>query len=166
MPMSVRPTTETDLPRILEIEKTSFQSPWPATLLRSHLGEPGFMVYERDGQIVGFIIVGIKIPSLWQRVEKRTRALVGQRVDLEERTGHIMNLAIEPACRRKGLGSFLLHQGLRYLKELGANAVELEVRVDNHTAIRLYEKHGFRIQERFHNYYGLGQDAYLMVNSL
>lgn len=164
--MVARPADEKDLPRILEIEKTSFQFPWPAELLRAHLGERGFVVYEHEGQIVGYILVGIKIPSLWERLERRTRALVGQRVDLEERTGHIMNLAIDPSFRRRGLGSLLLRQGMHYLKELEADCAELEVRVSNDPAIRLYEKFGFHIKERFSNYYGIGEDAYLMVKSL
>ena len=164
--MMIRPATERDLRRILEIEKTSFQSPWPEGLLRGHLGEKGFLIYEQDGQILGYIIAGIKIPSLWERLEKKTRALVGQRVDLEERTGHIMNLAIDPAFRRRGLGSFLLREGMQYLQELGADCVELEVRVSNDSAIRLYEKYGFRLEERFPDYYGHGEDAYLMVKSL
>ncbi|OGF52984.1 MAG: hypothetical protein A2Z21_08450 [Candidatus Fraserbacteria bacterium RBG_16_55_9] len=164
--MVIRPATERDLQRILEIEKTSFQSPWPVELLRGHLGESGFMVYEQEEQIVGYILVGIKIPSLWERLEKRTRALVGQQVDLEERRGHIMNLAIDPSLRRRGLGSLLLRQGMQYLKELGADCAELEVRVSNDPAIRLYENFGFHIQERFPNYYGSGEDAYLMAKSL
>jgi ribosomal protein S18 acetylase RimI-like enzyme len=124
------------------------------------------MVYERDGQILAYIIVGIKIPSLWERLERRTRALVGQRVDREERIGHIMNLAVDPGFRKRGLATLLLQQGLRYLKELGADRVELEVRIHNLPAIQLYEKYGFRIKERFPNYYGLGDDAYLMIRSL
>ena len=163
--MGIRPAQERDLPRILEIERAAFPSPWPLELLRGHLGEHGFMVYEQDGQLTAYLIVGIKIPSLWERVEKRTRALVGQRVDLEERTGHIMNLAIDPSFRRRGLGTLLLQQGLQYLKELGADRAELEVRIHNAPAIQLYEKYGFRIQERFSNYYGIGEDAYLMVRS-
>jgi len=134
-------------------------------LLRGHLGEPGFWVYEQDGKVVGYILVGIKIPTLWQRLEKRTRALVGQRVDLEERAGHIMNLAIDPTFRRRGLGSLLLQEGLRYLEELGVDGVELEVRVNNDSAIRLYEKYGFQVKERYRHYYGNGDDAYLMVRS-
>jgi ribosomal-protein-alanine N-acetyltransferase len=163
--MPIRLTHEGDLPRILEIERAAFSSPWPVELLRGHLGEGGFWVYEQDGEVVGYILVGIKIPTLWERLEKRTRALVGQRIDLEERTGHIMNLAIDPKFHRRGLGSLLLQEGLRYLTELGADSVELEVRVNNDSAIQLYEKHGFHIRERYRHYYGNGDDAYRMVRS-
>jgi ribosomal-protein-alanine N-acetyltransferase len=166
--MAIRPATERDLLRVLEIERASFPNPWPESLLRGHLGERGFLVYEdgRSGTVVGYIIVGIKIPSLFARIEKRTRALVGLPVDLEERTGHIMNLAVDPAYRGRGLGEALLQRGLAYLNALDAEFAELEVRVDNGAAIALYEKHGFRIKERLPGYYGLGQDGYRMVRAL
>jgi len=164
--MTVRPATERDLPQILEIERASFPTPWPEWLLRTHLGEEGFLVYEDEGKVLGYIIVGIKIPSLLSRLEKRTRALVGLPVDLEERTGHIMNLAVAPAFRRRGYGKLLLERGLEYLRGLGADCVELEVRVGNGAAIRLYEKYGFSIKERLPRYYRDGEDAYLMVRSL
>jgi ribosomal-protein-alanine N-acetyltransferase len=157
---------ERDLVRILEIERAAFPNPWPEGLLRGHLGEGGFMVYELDGRVIGYIIAGIRIPPLLSRLEKRTRALVGLPVDLEERTGHIMNLAIDPAYRGKGYGRLLLEHGLEHLKGLGADCVELEVRVDNELAIKLYESYGFHIKERLPNYYRDGEDAYLMVRSL
>lgn len=162
----IRPATERDLSRILEIERSSFPNPWPESLLRGHLGEGGFLVYERDGLVVGYVIAGIRIPSFWERWEKRTRAWMGQAVDCEERTGHIMNLAVDPAFRRQGLGEELLCQALEYLKGLGADQVELEVRVHNESAVQLYKKHGFQIQGRLPDYYRDSEDAYLMVRQL
>lgn len=162
----VRPATETDLPRIVEIEADSFATPWPESVLRGHLGEGGFLVYQRYGTVIGYIIVGIRIPSLFARLEKRTRAWMRQPVDLEERTGHIMNLAVDSAHRGRGVGMSLLQQGLRHLARLGAETVELEVRVENGPAIRLYEKHGFVISKRISRYYHGGEDAYLMSRSL
>jgi len=164
--MAIRQAVEQDLVRILEIERAAFANPWPEGLLRGHLGEEGFMVYELDGLVIGYIIAGIRIPSLLSRLEKRTLALLGHKIDLEERTGHIMNLAIDPAYRGQGYGKLLLEHGLEYLKGLGAECVELEVRVDNELAIRLYERYGFRIKEHLPNYYRNGEDAYLMVRPL
>lgn len=166
--MGLRKAEERDLPRIVEIERAAFPRPWPVSVLRGHLGEEGFLVYEDEetGQVVGYIIVGIRIPSFFTRLEKRTRALVGLPVDLEERTGHVMNLAVDPAYRGRGLGKLLLQKGLEYLRSLGARCVELEVRVGNEAAIRLYEQYGFRIKERLPSYYGPGEDGYLMVKPL
>lgn len=165
---AIRPATKRDLPRVLEIERASFPNPWPESLLRGYLSERGFLVYEDEGTrtVAGYLIVGIRIPSLFARLEKRTRALVGLPIDLEERTGHIMNLAVDPAYRGRGLGEALLRRGLAYLNSLDADFVELEVRADNRAAIGLYEKHGFHIKERLPGYYGLGQDGYRMVRAL
>ncbi len=166
--MGLRKAEERDLPRIVEIEKAAFPNPWPVSVLRGHLGEEGFLVYEDDdsGRVVGYIIAGIRIPPFFTRLEKRTRALVGLPVDLEERTGHIMNIAVDPAYRGRGLGKLLLRTGIEYLRSLGARCVELEVRVSNRAAIQLYEQHGFRIKERLRGYYGPGDDGYLMVKPL
>jgi len=125
------------------------------------------MVYERDGTVLGYMILGMKIPSLLERLERRMLAAWhGQEADLEENTGHIMNLAIDPAFRRLGIGGLLLQRGLEYLQSLGAKACELEVRVNNQEAIALYEKFGFAIKERIKNYYRNGDDAYLMIKEL
>jgi hypothetical protein len=47
--MRVRKAEERDLPRIMEIERGSFSNPWPEALLRSYLGEEGFLVGEENG---------------------------------------------------------------------------------------------------------------------
>jgi ribosomal-protein-alanine N-acetyltransferase len=166
--MAIRVATERDLPRVLEIERVSFPNPWPESLLRGHLGEGGFLIYEDDEtrEIVGYIIAGLRMPSFFERLERRTRALVGLPVDLDERRGHIMNLAVDPRHRGRGIGQALLREGLDYLRVLGAETVELEVRVGNEAAIKLYEKYGFRIKERLPGYYGPGEDGLLMVKLL
>lgn len=161
--MPIRIATEQDLPHVHEIESLSFSSPWPTAILRGHLGEAGFLVYECEGAVVGYLIAGIRIPSLFERLEKRTRALMGQAVDLEERRGHIMNIAVVPRYRKQGIGRALLTEGLEYLRSLGADAAELEVRVDNDDALRLYEQFGFKIVQRIARYYKSGSDAFLMA---
>ena len=165
--MAIRKAVTADIARIVEIETQCFPTPWPRESLTSYLGEDGFMVYEQDGRVIGYMILGIKIPSLLVRLERRMLAAMrGQEADLEENTGHIMNLAIDPAFRRRGIGSTLLQSGLEYLKSLGAKTCELEVRVNNQEAIALYEKFGFVIKDRIQNYYRNGDDAYLMVKEL
>lgn len=174
--MVIRKAEETDLPRIMEIERDSFHSPWPETLLRQYLGEEGFMVCEEGGQVVGYILVGLRIPSLLSRLERQTRRLFrrgGERgggrseeEDLDLKIGHIMNLAVDPAHRRRGLGSGLLQAGLDHLRRLGAQRVELEVRTHNRAAICLYRKFGFTVERLIKHYYSNGDDAYLMRKSL
>lgn len=165
--MAIRKAVAVDIARIVEIETQCFPTPWPRDLLASYLGEEGFMVYEQDGTVWGYMIVGIKIPSLLTRLERRMlAALRGQEVSLEENTGHLVNLAVDPAFRRRGIGSTLLQKSLEYLQSLGAKNCELEVRVNNEEAIELYQKFGFAIREIIKNYYRNGDDAYLMAKEL
>jgi ribosomal protein S18 acetylase RimI-like enzyme len=124
------------------------------------------MVCEMDREIAGYIVVGIKIPSLFERLEMRTKALFGQPVELEVRKGHIMNIAVDPQKRGRGLGATLLQHGLNYLQELDGQTAELEVRVSNFTAIRLYERFGFQIEKRIYQYYHDGEDGYMMFKTL
>ena len=58
---------------------------------------------------------------------------------------HINNLAIHPAKRQRGLGTFLLARVLEEATALGAPHATLEVRRSNEPARRLYEGAGFRL---------------------
>lgn len=159
----IRPAREADLPRVMEIESASFPTPWPPSVLRGHVGEAGFLVGEADGTVAGYVIAGVRIPTLFARLEKRTRAWMGFPTDLEEHTGHIMNIAVDLDYRGLGLGTALLQAGLDHLRRMEASCAELEVRTDNTDAIRLYERHGFRVADHLPRYYQNGDDAYLMV---
>ncbi len=159
----IRPAVEADLPRVIQIESASFPTPWPQSVLKGHIGEPGFLVNQWAEGVVGYVIAGIRIPTLFARLEKRTRAWMGVPTDLEEHTGHIMNIAVDPNHRGKGVGSALLRAALDHLWRMEASCAELEVRTDNTSAIRLYERYGFEISERLPRYYQNGDDAYLMI---
>ncbi len=164
--LHLRPATRADLPEIWEIERASFSTPWPQEYLEQQLGE-GFIVVEREGRIVGYAVMGAKIPSFFARLEQRTRALLSGHDQHEPpTTAHILNIAVAPAFRRQNLGKYLVQHMLTYAHRLEAKRIELEVRTDNSPAIALYEKFGFRIQEKISHYYSDGSDAYLMVKSL
>jgi [ribosomal protein S18]-alanine N-acetyltransferase len=55
---------------------------------------------------------------------------------------HIINLAVRPECRRKGLGELLLMGMIEQAANLKASLITLEMRLSNQTAQRLYEKYG------------------------
>lgn len=59
------------------------------------------------------------------------------------REGAIQNLGVHPECRDMGLGSALLRQALLGFRDAGCKFVNLEVTVQNTSAIRLYERFGF-----------------------
>lgn len=67
--------------------------------------------------------------------------------------GEILNMAIAPGQRRKGIGSKLLAAVEEEAKAKSAERMYLEVRESNSAAIAFYEKHGFAKSGRRTNYY-------------
>ena len=62
----------------------------------------------------------------------------------DENYGAIQNVGVVPEYRGLGLGSILLHQALDGFRSVGCPVAHLEVTVQNRSAIRLYERLGFR----------------------
>lgn len=63
--------------------------------------------------------------------------------------------------RKKGIASKLMDKMI----EERVNNITLEVRTTNEGAIKLYEKHNFKIVSTRKNYYG-NEDAYLMIREM
>jgi ribosomal-protein-alanine N-acetyltransferase len=88
------------------------------------------LVIEEDGRIEGFI--------------------VGRAADHE---WEIENIAVSGAARRRGLGSHLLGEFLRLVRDRGGREIFLEVRESNQPARKLYEKWAFVEAGRRKSYY-------------
>ena len=67
--------------------------------------------------------------------------------------GEILNLAVAPAGRRRGLGRALVEQMLEALRGRGVRQVYLEVRESNAPARALYASRGFTEVGRRKQYY-------------
>ena len=65
----------------------------------------------------------------------------------------IMNIAVHPFHRRKGLAKALLTEVLTICRQRGVAQGFLEVRTSNRPAIDLYEKFGFILRGTRKNYY-------------
>lgn len=131
-----------DLDEIVAIEQVSFPTPWPRKVFELELKSP--RSYKRvskiNGTVVGYIVA-------W-RIHDEV---------------HILNLAVHPQHRRKGIGRGLLNECLLHFSREGIKSAILEVRVRNKEAIRLYEKTGFRsIGFRRKYYSDTGEDALVM----
>lgn len=80
--------------------------------------------------------------------------------------GRIYTLDVDTAYRARGIGRMLTCCLLEKLKEAGCERCFLEVRVDNHSAIRLYEHLGFEKKNIIVNYYAPGVHAIKMKKDL
>ena len=77
----------------------------------------------------------------------------------------IMNIAVLPEYRRKGVGDALMSSIFSLAQENGCTAATLEVADGNVGAIALYEKHGFKVTGRRIGFYK-GVDALNMEKTL
>ncbi len=69
-----------------------------------------------------------------------------------EQTGWINDLGVDPAYRRNGLGRVLLAHGIAWLRDQGADCIELWVENSNRVAVALYTAGGFRINKTVVDY--------------
>lgn len=141
---SVRKAQRADLLAVFRIEQASFPQPWPFQAFERFLGEPGFLVAEQDGTIVGYIVAD-SVPNHGQAI------------------GHVKDFAVHSEHRGGGIGTSLLQRTLANLAMQGVHTVKLEVRENNDPAIRLYRQLGFTHRQTVPRYYGNGEDALVMV---
>ena len=91
--------------------------------------------------------------SLWLVVleEDAVAGYVGSQTVMDETD--MMNVAVHPDHRRKGIAEALVDALVEALKEKGSHCLTLEVRASNAPAIGLYEKLGFQQVGLRKNYY-------------
>ena len=76
----------------------------------------------------------------------------------------VLNFAVSPKERGRGIGAMLLREALTWGKEFGAVEAILEVRASNSAALRFYEQHKFQIVGRRARYYNEPtEDALLLT---
>lgn len=160
----VRPMREEDLPATMEIERRSFQSPWPESAYRHELR------YGVDSQFYVLQLEGAARPApWWRRAGGRARpaspspilGYIGLR--FHPGTAHIATFAIHPDWRGRGLGKYLLLVALEKAIAAGARTLTLEVRVSNRVAQKLYTDVGFQRIGLYRSYYRDGEDAWTMA---
>lgn len=88
-------------------------------------------------------------------------AYCGYRLVLDEM--QVMNLAVRPEARRRGLGGFLLRLALARAERAGARRSLLEVRAGNAAARALYAASGFCLLGRRPRYYASPEDDALVL---
>lgn len=79
---------------------------------------------------------------------------------------HLLNVAVDPAARRGGIGRTLVEAVIGYARAHAAAKILLEVRASNAAALALYDRLGFtrfNVRER---YYSDGEDGIEMMLEL
>lgn len=82
------------------------------------------------------------------------------------RVARLYSIAVDPACRGRGLAERLINEAVGAAKARGADRLRLEVRPSNTAAQRLYERAGFAHLSRIAGYYADGEDAIRMERRL
>jgi ribosomal protein S18 acetylase RimI-like enzyme len=62
-----------------------------------------------------------------------------------KKAGYTEYIFVREKWRKRGIASYLINQGLLYLKECGREAAVLEVRANNQQALELYAKLGYKV---------------------
>lgn len=79
---------------------------------------------------------------------------------------HLLNVAVTPDARRRGIGRALVEDLLQYARTHAAAKVLLEVRASNEAAIQLYDRLGFVRFNVRKAYYSDGEDGVEMLLEL
>jgi ribosomal-protein-alanine N-acetyltransferase len=130
--MKIERMTADHVPQIAELEKICFNDPWSEKSIASEL----------DNRL-----------SLWLVAMDgdRVAGYVGSQSVLGETD--MMNIAVHPDFRRRGIAEELVMKLVEELKVRGNHSLMLEVRVSNDPARNLYEKLGFLQVGLRKNYY-------------
>ena len=86
----------------------------------------------------GFGLNPVKIIVLNKLAFLRSAATPGKAA-----SARILSIAVAPSARGQGIASALMAEADKYFKDNKVQRVRLEVRPDNHPAIRVYEKLGY-----------------------
>jgi [ribosomal protein S18]-alanine N-acetyltransferase len=136
----VRRLAYSDLPAVISIERRSFPAPWSLAMFVLELSKPSgiCLAATEAGELQGYLVCS-RYDRVW----------------------HLMNVAVAPEQRRRGVARRLIGQ----LIEEGGGQLPftLEVRVSNAEAIAMYESLGFRsagVRPRY--YQDNGEDALIM----
>jgi len=132
-----------DAADMAELELLCFSDPWKQEAIRKDIEDnplARYTVAESEGRIIAF-------GGLWIVVDQ----------------GHIIDIAVHPAYRRKGIGRRIVALMIERSEREGALAHTLEVRESNEPALAMYASFGFHIVgKREHYYQNPDEDALIL----
>ncbi len=99
--------------------------------IAAEAASPFCLLAEEDwGEVAGLLVASVAAPE-----------------------AELLNLAVPPEKRRRGLATALLEEAVRRVAARGAAEIFLEVRESNGPAIAFYLRHGFQARGRRRDYY-------------
>ena len=118
--------------QVAELEKICFSDPWSEKSVASELTNPLslWLVAVEDDRVTGYV---------------GSQSVMGE--------PDMMNVAVHPDFRRKGVAELLVRELVAALGKNDNHCLTLEVRASNVPAIALYEKLGFAQIGLRKNYY-------------
>jgi ribosomal-protein-alanine N-acetyltransferase len=139
--IKIRRLGYSDLPQVIAIERRAFPTPWSLAMFVLELSKPSgvCLAASIDDELAGYLICS-RYDDVW----------------------HLMNVAVDPSRRRRGVASALLAEMLERAAH-GQGRYTLEVRTSNEGAIDLYRRFGFTAAGTRRRYYqDTGEDALIM----
>jgi ribosomal-protein-alanine N-acetyltransferase len=132
-----------DLDAVMAIEEVSFPTPWSRGMFIEDFPRDfsDTLVAAGEGdEVLGYAVC-------W--------TIAGE--------SHLLNIAVDPARKREGIGRALLSECIRRASRAGASLIFLEVRAGNEAAKRLYRSMGFAVRGIRKGYYtDTGEDAVIL----
>jgi [ribosomal protein S18]-alanine N-acetyltransferase len=106
------------------------------------------LIAEKDGRIVGFVIVHVDQTAAGRR-------------------GYVVTLDVAAEHRRIGLAAWMMQVAESLAAAAGVQHMELHVFTENEAAIHFYERIGYARAKRLQRFYGAaGLDAFVYRKSL
>lgn len=142
----IRDMWEEDILEVVNIEQVSFSTPWSEqSFLRELYRKYSLakVAVFRD-KIIGYICADYKLHEAC-----------------------ILNLAVHPDYRRRGVATILMNNVINELKNRGCVFLYLKVRVSNTGAKEFYKRFGFKAESTRKKYYSNpDEDALVMMGRL
>jgi len=137
--------TRQDLPQVLAVEGRAHVDPWAHGAFAAELDHAWShcRVLRRaaDGSILGYMV-------FWVVADE----------------AQLLNVAVAPEARGRGLGRALLAHLVAEVRRQGVRLLTLEVRASNAPARALYDAFGFRAVAVRPRYYAAGDEDALVMN--
>ena len=141
----LRPMEPRDVVSVLAVERSAFDTGWPATAFKNELTQnkmARYVVLVDGGEVIGF-------GGLWLMLDE----------------AHVVTVAVRPERRRRGLGSLIVHGLLLVAHSQGMGTATLECRPSNLAARALYARYGFYEVGLRRRYYADNQEDALIMTT-